>query len=293
MAKRDDSFKILMKKEIYEFLEGNGPKLVTHNGTEYGMPYYTGNQLEDICINFGYTSFTPGSRWCYVEGLLNFAIENNRCNELFCYFFNEERFDNLRELPTMDEIDSVYQAIVSAAIEYINSCIKLTRQELVYMGGRFYIVAIGKAPVIESPKLDILGLPYVRGLQERCKGDFLAGNYDSVITKSRTMMEEILVKILENNNCPKIPKGDIVKQYNEVKNLYGMQQSKGYDGRVNSLLSGLETIVQSIAEMRNANSDAHGVGKRRINIREHEARLIMNSSIVFCEYMISVSKITA
>ena len=256
------------------------------------MPYYTENQLADICINFGYTNFTSGSRWCYVEGLLNFAIENNRCNELFCYFFNEERFENLRDLPTMEEIDSVYQDIVSAAIKYINSCIKLTRQELVYMGGRFYIVATGKAPVIESPKLDILGLPYVRGLQERCKGDFLAGNYDSVITKSRTMMEEILVKILESNSHPEIPKGDIVKQYNEVKKLYGMRQSKGYDGRVNSLLSGLETIVQSIAEMRNANSDAHGVGKRRISIREHEARLIMNSSIVFCEYMISVRKIT-
>ena len=43
--KKDDNFKVLKKKEIYEFLEGNGPFLVTHNGTEYGLPYYTGTQL--------------------------------------------------------------------------------------------------------------------------------------------------------------------------------------------------------------------------------------------------------
>ena len=54
------------------------------------------------------------------------------------------------------------------------------------------------------------------------------------------------------------------------------------------MLSGLEKIVPSIAEMRNANSDAHGVGSRRIIIRECEARLVMNSAITFCEYMISV-----
>jgi hypothetical protein len=82
-------------------------------------------------------------------------------------------------------------------------------------------------------------------------------------------------------------KGDLNKLYNQVKVLYGMQQSKDFDGRVNSLLSGLEKIVQAVAEMRNANSDAHGVGSRRIVIRESEARLVMNSAITFCEYMIS------
>lgn len=291
MTQTDDTFKVLLRKDIYEFLQGNGPMLIKHNGVDFGMPYYTANQLADICVSFGFTDYPTGSRWCYIEGLMKYAIEYNRCNELLCYFFNEERFDHLREIGTIDEIDSVYHSIVSAAIEYINELIKLSRHELVYLSGQFYVVPTGRAPVIESPKLQILGLPYVRGLQERCKNDFLTGNYDSVITKSRTLMEEILVNILEKNNCPSIPKGDILRLYNGVKNLYGMQQSKEYDSRVNNLLSGLEKIVQSIAEMRNANSDAHGVGSSRIAIREHEARLIMNSAISFCEYILSVCKV--
>ena len=52
MAGKDDNFKVLKKKEIYEFLEGNGPFLVTHNGTEYGLPYYTGTQLSSLCTEF-------------------------------------------------------------------------------------------------------------------------------------------------------------------------------------------------------------------------------------------------
>ena len=34
MIRRDDNFKVLKKKEIYEFLEGSGPFLVTHNRSE-------------------------------------------------------------------------------------------------------------------------------------------------------------------------------------------------------------------------------------------------------------------
>lgn len=288
MTRKDEAFKILLKKEIYEFLEGSGEPLLTYKGVQYGMPYYTANQLETICTDLGYVDFTPGSRWTYVEGLLRYAISTGRCDEVLKYFFNIERFEQLREIGSMEEIDTVYQSLFSAAISFINTSIKLTRKELVYTGNRFFIVDAGKAPIIVAPVFHELDLPYVRGLQERCKDDFLAGNYDSVITKSRTMMEEILVKILEENSCENIPRGKVIDQYNLVKRIYGLQQSRDYDERVNLLLGGLERIVQAIAQMRNADSDAHGVGSKRINVRDYEARLIMNSSITFSEYILSV-----
>lgn len=104
---------------------------------------------------------------------------------------------------------------------------------------------------------------------ERCREDFISGNYDSVITKSRTIIEEVLIYILEEKNEPVMSKGDIGKLYNQVKTILHMQQDKSYDGRVNSLLSGLERIVESIGTMRNSNSDAHGVGSSRIQAPEH------------------------
>ena len=111
-----------------------------------------------------------------------------------------------------------------------------------------------------------------------------------MITKSRTMIEEVLIHILEQNQIEIEAKGDLNKLYNQVKSLYNMRQDKSYNGSVNGLLSGLEKIVQSIVEMRNSNSDAHGVGKKRITIREHEAKLVMNSTISFCEYILEIYK---
>lgn len=288
MANKDEKFRLLLKKEIYEFLEGSGKALVNFNGKEYGMPYYTATQLSELCTDFGVTDDVFGSRWNYVEALLKFAIEKQRCDELFQLLFNEKQFDNLQDIEDINDVDSVYKQIVTKAIEFINHSIRMTRNELVCLNGHFLIVESGKAPVIETPKLNVRSIPYVQGLRERCKDDFNSGNYDSVITKSRTTIEEILVQILEEKGTDDIAKGDLNKLYNQVKAANNMQQTSDKDRRVNSLLSGLERIVQSIAEMRNANSDAHGVGSRRIAIRECEARLVMNSAITFCEYIISI-----
>lgn len=288
MASKDEKFRLLQKKEIYEFLEGNGTSLVKFNGQDYGMPYYTATQLDKLCTDFGVTEIIDGSRWRYVEALLNYAIENERCDELFQLLFSEGQFDNLQDIEDINDVDSVYKQIVTKAIEFINHSIRMTRNELVCLNGHFLIVESGKVPVIETPKLNVRSIPYVQGLRERCKDDFNSGNYDSVITKSRTTIEEILVQILEEKGTDDIAKGDLNKLYNQVKAANNMQQTSDKDRRVNSLLSGLERIVQSIAEMRNANSDAHGVGSRRIAIRECEARLVMNSAITFCEYIISI-----
>lgn len=288
MVNKDEKFKLLQRKDIYEFLEGNGEPLITFNGKKYGLPYYTGSQLQDLCSSFGLTDIVCGSRWCYVDALLKYAIEKQRCDELFQLLFNEKQFDNLQDIEDIDDVDRVYKQIIEKAIEYINHSIRMTRNEFVCLNGHYMIVECGKAPVIETPKLNVRSIPYVQGLRERCKADFNSGNYDSVITKSRTTIEEILVQILEEKGVTEIAKGDLIKLYNQVKTAYNMQQGSDKDKRVNNLLSGLERIIQSIAEMRNANSDAHGVGSRRIAIRECEARLVMNSSITFSEYIISI-----
>lgn len=56
-----------------------------------------------------------------------------------------------------------------------------------------------------------------------------------------------------------------------------------------TLLSGLNSIVSAIAEMRNKDSDAHGVGARRINIDEHHARLFVNASMTMSDFILSVA----
>ena len=271
----DEAFKVLQRKEVYEFLEGSGiQELVQYKGSWYGLPYHSASELHDICRSFGYTGELGGSRWTYIEALIQYAIEQERCSELLSYLLSVEQFTNLNGLSSMDEIDSVHQKIVIAALEKLNLMIRLTRKEIVCNNSRFYIVEAGKQLPIQTPAVNAITIPYVHSLRERCEADFLSGNYDSVITKSRTLMEETLIYYLEQRKESVTAKGDLIKLYGQVKGLRGMTQSSQYDKRVNDLLSGLEKLVNSIASMRNINSDAHGVGSTRINIRKKRLDLL-------------------
>ena len=134
----DENFKYLQIKEVYEFLEGSGKKdLVTYKGHDYGLPYLTGSNLESYCAQFGVHD-VGGSRWMYVESLLQYAIEDNRCDELFNYIFdlshfkdlqvrrNEYSFDNAPIITSLEEAEDVHKRIIEAAVDHINELISLT-----------------------------------------------------------------------------------------------------------------------------------------------------------------------
>lgn len=202
---------------------------------------------------------------------------------------------DLKKTDLAFEIDPYYKTIIKSCNEFLQRSggspipPNFEKISLILAEPVFILKPIGKTTVIEAPKVMLVDVPYIQRLRERCSEDLKAGNYDSVITKSRTLIEEVLIYILEKNQTEIESKGDLNKLYSQIKKIYNMNQNKDYDGRVNSLLSGLGKIVQSIAEMRNMNSDAHGVGTKRIDVREHEAQLIINSAITFSEYILFVA----
>lgn len=44
----------------------------------------------------------------------------------------------------------------------------------------------------------------------------------------------------------------------------------------------------SFSEMRNKDSDAHGVGSKRIPIRDYHARLFVNSAMTLADFILAV-----
>lgn len=285
-----DNYELLRSKDIISILDGDVTIEEQENYT-VKMPYLSGPKLVEICNLFGLArKYGSESRWVYLDELLEYVIANNRCDELLRYLFDIDKFRDLLKLRTPEDISNAYEYTLHAVINRINVALYLGKHELQCIQGHYYVVEVGKKPVIEATNIKLINLSYVQGLRERCTEDFISGNYDSVITKSRTMIEEVLIFILESNKVPVESKGDLNRIYNQVKGLYNMRQDKGYDGRVNSLLGGLEKIVQSVAEMRNINSDSHGVGRNRIAIKESEARLVMNSAVTFSEYILDIYK---
>ncbi len=143
---------------------------------------------------------------------------------------------------------------------------------------------------IITPAITCVNRDYIKDISVRAMQDVDNQNYDSALTKSRTLLEEVFCYVIEKKNNVPSDKGDIGKLYKQVKELYNMHNDGNIDKRINTLLSGLEKIVSSIAEMRNKAGDSHGVGAKRINIADYHARLYVNASMTMADFILSVAE---
>ncbi len=143
---------------------------------------------------------------------------------------------------------------------------------------------------LDTPSISSIDRNYIKDIAGRANRDIDKGEYDSAITKSRTLLEEVFCYVIEDKKEIPSDKGDIGKLYNQVKSLYSMHQAADVDRRINSLLSGLEKILTAIKEMRNEASDSHGVGNRRIELKDYHTRLFVNSAITMADFILSVKE---
>ena len=300
MSQEKSKFELLREKNILSILDGDVDfGTLEINGTDSGikisMPYLSGPTLCDISNKFG-LPVTYGwnggaqSRWAYLDDLLAHCIQNKRESDLLAYLFSKGQFVDKLRGQTPEVIEYAYSQIVNAVINQINGTLYFGGNELVQIGKVFVVRKLGSTVSVSVPSVKTINRRYITDLSDRAMKDVMDGNYDSAITKSRTLLEEVFCYVIEKKGNEPSESGDIGKLYNQVKQLYNMHQSKDIDKRINGLLSGLEKILSAIAEMRNKGSDSHGVGAKRINIADHHARLFVNSAMTMADFILAVSE---
>ena len=141
---------------------------------------------------------------------------------------------------------------------------------------------------LSTPTVSKISNEYIIDIANRANRDIEKGEFDSAITKARTVLEEVFMHSLESIGIEPDRSGDINKLFRQVKKNYNMHTDENVDERIKKLVGGLNSIVSAIAELRNIESDAHGAGNRRMGIDSHHARLFVNSSIMLCEFVLSV-----
>src|SRR5699024_8382002 len=117
-------------------------------------------------------------------------------------------------------------------------------------------------------------------------------DFDSVLTKANTLIDEVLKFIIENTEGPSV-NINLFKSKELRKEAFGrlnIKTEKGMDNRIKALVGALNTLSDKILEMRNSQGDAHAHGSNRIVIKEEEAILVANSSMVLCEYLFTKYK---
>lgn len=233
-------FSILLNKKIYAILIGDQNVF-----DEYSLPYLSGPDLCTLCSQFGLPRtyrWQSGnvSRWMYMQDLMEFLNKQNKISDLLSFLFQRSRFTNLNSIGNIHKINEVYSNIVSGALSSINSHLLIAGKEIRLLNKHFIIANIGEEVAFEAPKVRVVTSQYIRELPERIKDDIANHDYDSVITKSRTLLEEVLIYIIEKITKERYKSnGDLVKIYQEATDLLNMRQKKEWDKRVNELLGGL------------------------------------------------------
>lgn len=300
MQHEKSKYELLREKNIlaildgdtdFGFLEINGE----NSNIKVSMPYLSGPMLCDMSNKFGLPvtyAWNGGaqSRWAYMDDLLAHCIQNGHESDLLSFLFSKGQFTEKLRGQTPETIDYAYSHIVKAIINQINGILYFSGNELVQTGSVFVIQKIGTTISVAAPSVTAIDRRYITDISERAMKDISDGNYDSAITKSRTLVEEVFCYVIEKKGVEPSESGDMGKLYNQVKQIYNMHQDKDVDKRINGLLSGLEKILSAIAEMRNKASDSHGVGAKRINISDYHARLFVNSAMTMADFVLAVSE---
>lgn len=290
---------LLKTKEIIAILDGDTKygeyKFEDGTTVDISMPYMSGPKLCDLSTLFGLPmSYSWGkgatnlSRWQYLDNLLEYCIKVNRCSDLLSHLFGKEQFSKMLSGHGVDEIEAAYTHITQQIIQKINGILSFGGNELTVIGKQFIVKPIGSKVTVQAPQIKSIDREYIKSISNRAMQDVEQGNFDSAITKSRTLLEETFCCVIEKKGDAPSDSGDIAKLYKQVRTLYNMHTDGNTDRRINTLLSGLNSIVSAIAEMRNKDSDAHGVGANRIAIDEHHARLFVNSAITMADFILSV-----
>ncbi len=262
----------------------------------YTMPYMTHSDINALAPIFGITNIENVSdynRLNKMAWLIEQCYKLNKENKLLKYFLDVTRYiPNKREetsIYTNEELKKETLKEVEAYFNHINNILNFSDKKLIYLNKKYKIIDLIEDSQVTHDIDKHINFDYVRNFPFRLKDNLEDENYDTVITQSRTLLEEVYIHILEYSNKDyNSAKGNLQKLNSMVKTELKMKNNRDYDKRINELLSGLNKINDAIGKMRNENSDSHGVGSKRININRREAKLVMNSAIIICDYILEI-----
>lgn len=275
-----DDFEILKAKEIVDILIGDTP-IEGHGEADIRMPYLSCGDIRSLSTLFGYDQKYKKmySRYQYMQDAMVFCIRHSKIQDLLNILFSKEKFQG-----------KDYNKICDIVIGKINKCLICNDRKMEKIGEFFRIIPITPQVSIEIPPSDgnIIDRDLVREFYKKATNDINEGNLDSAITKCRTIIEEVFCFAIEKKGQVPLASGNISDLCNQFKGLYDMHNDKNLDKRINKLLSGVNSIISAVVEMRNENSDAHGKGSGRIRVEKHHAVFALNVTASLAGFLLDV-----
>jgi hypothetical protein len=250
-------------------------KIVT--GDTKMSPYRSGPMLVRLFNEYGANDFYEAgfpSRWKYTEEKLLPLNETSSLRKLINQIFDAREW-----------IGKDLNPEIAAA--YLNKFLKFDGYELVRDGDHFKVRATGAVavqfdtPFPESREINHI---FIEEQVRKCDKKIDEGDFGGAITNARSLVEAVLIEI-EKQLSPPPPQydGDLIKLNKRVQSLLNLDPArKEISDMLRQVLSGLTSVVNGLAAMRNKMSDAHAAGYKA---SKHHAKLAVNSAKTFADFI--------
>lgn len=291
IEKEDKSFEILQTRKVVDILIGT-----TSNHT---LPYLSGPAINSIARLFD-VGILGSSRADMMESVTVALHKKNRTNDLLRYLLSpaslkEKIYKNLDYIP--DDPNSLNNPVIQTEraniiemfINEVNEQLYFNKKKMVFNEAEdFQIVGLNDAPrvIVATEPIDT---EYIISLLTKGQQDLREGDVDSVVTKSRTILESVFRQILDDHDVVYKSDGDIGKYRKKVLDTLGMSVKSDWNPRVKTMVSSLNKLVDTIAEMRNTDGDAHD-SANRIRLTIAESELLLNVAASLGNYFIRVNE---
>ena len=248
-------------------------------------PYRSGPDLVEFFNQFGYEdSYGQGfpSRWYFAESHIKGLNGDSRLSDVICAAVDPRHY-----------IETKWEPADVAA--YLNKYLEYDGYRLHDAGKRWRVLRVGADAVeVDSPYPDSVEITHVFITEqiEKCEVKIDACDYDGAITNARSLLEAVLTSIeREFDNEPPEYDGGLPKLYKRVqKHLNLSPGQENLAPQLRQVLSGMTSIVNGLASLRNKMSDSHVVSYRPA---EHHARLAVNSSKTLCRFLFETKEYQA
>ncbi|MCX6960737.1 MAG: abortive infection family protein [Verrucomicrobia bacterium] len=250
-------------------------KIVT--GDSQMSPYRSGPVLVRLFNEYGakdvYEQGFP-SRWKYTEEKLLPLNETSSLRKLINQIFDAREW-----------IDNNLDPKVAAV--HLNKFLKFDGYELVHDGDHFKVRETGGVVVqfdTPFPESQEVNHVFIEEQVLKCDKKIEEGDFDGAITNARSLVEAVLIEIEKQlSPAPQQYDGDLVKLNKRVQMLLNLDPSrKDISDILRQVLSGLTSVVNGLAGMRNKMSDAHVAGYKAL---KHHAKLAVNSAKTFADFI--------
>ncbi len=204
--------------------------------------------------------------------------------------------DNLREMNGKDSLRMLLEEIldprrfydtdldVDAAVKSVNDCLKYDKYEVKSVDG-FYKIYDSTGVIVQAETTKAIDHDFAREQIEKCNQKILTQDYGGAITNARSLVEAILIEIIEQLEDVKMKNdGKLDNLWKRVKKLMKLNIEKtNMPDTIIQILSGLDSIIYGLAGLSNESSDRHAT---KFKVKMHHAKLAVNSATTICDFLL-------